>query len=73
MKKYRDFNFFKEYRLKKDKENIIHIIIFIFMIMYIGTTYINSHILYNKYKIYETINNNNKINLLNNIESKFPI
>jgi len=70
MKKYRDFNFFKEYRFKKNKENIVHIIIFVFMIMYTGTTYIKSYSLYNKYKIYETINNNSEINVLNIIKSK---
>jgi Fimbrial assembly protein (PilN) len=69
MKNYKEFNFFKENKSKRNKENIIHISIFIIVVLYIGSTYINNYILYNKYKIFQTINKSNESNIINNLKS----
>lgn len=67
MKNYREFNFFKEKSYKKNTENIIHISIVIIVVIYIGATYINNYILYNKYK---TIARSPEVNMTNNLKSK---
>lgn len=69
MKNYKEFNFFKENKSKKDKENIIHSSIFIIVVIYIGATYINNYILYNEYKIFQTISKSEESNIINNLKS----
>ena len=69
MKRNKEFNFFKENKPKKGKENIIHISIFVVVFMYIVVTYLNNYNLYNKYKIYKEIDKNNEVDIVNSLSS----